>query len=204
MSLKKSYIALAWTRPVPWAGFASLSTDIDVAAGQSRTIRYQRDLLRRYVREYNGVLEREVALLELSPDRATPESLQVIKHLVMTCSPDSTFLSVDFTAAQGWRPQPALGKGVPSERCLALAPDPLIIDGKLFDPQEHFQKWRKKENSHTQSKPQHRLAVLKALTGQESLSLRQKAVFLNEKKLLTHGGKPWTADNLRKFLALSD
>lgn len=43
MSLKKSYIALAWTRPVPWAGFASLSTDIDVAAGQSRTIRYQRD-----------------------------------------------------------------------------------------------------------------------------------------------------------------
>lgn len=120
------------------AGFDSLSTDIDVAAGQSRTIRYQRDLLRRYVGEHNGVLEREVALLELSPDRATPESLQIIKYLMKTCSPDSTFLSVDFTAAQGWRPQPALGKGVASERCLALAPDPLIIDGKLFYKKEHF------------------------------------------------------------------
>ncbi|KXV23121.1 hypothetical protein, partial [Gluconobacter oxydans] len=76
MSLKKSYVALAWTRPVPWLGFDRFSSDIDAAAMQSRTIRYQRDLIRQYVQDVQGVLEKEVALLELSPDRATLESLK--------------------------------------------------------------------------------------------------------------------------------
>lgn len=199
MSLKKSYVALVWTRPVPWLGFDRLSPDIDVAATQSRTIRYQRDLIRQYVREVHGVLEKEIALLELAPDRATPESLKILEHLVRQCSPQAMFLSVDFTAAQGWRPQPALRRGVPVERCLALAPDPLLMDGKLFDPQAHFRAWRQKEKAHVQSRPEHRQAVLEALVGQEGLSWPKKADLLNAQDLRTHGGKPWTADNLRKF-----
>ena len=90
MSLKKSYVALAWTRPVPWAGFDRLSSDIDAAAMQSRTIRYQRDLIRQYVREVQGVLETEVVLLELAPDRATPESLKILGDLVRKCSSQAT------------------------------------------------------------------------------------------------------------------
>ncbi|MFT8355469.1 MAG: hypothetical protein ABF617_12855 [Gluconobacter japonicus] len=204
MPLKKSYVALAWTRPVPWAGFDRLSSDIDAAAMQSRTIRYQRDLIRQYVREVQGVLETEVALLELAPDRATPESLKILGDLVRQCSSQATFLSVDFTASQGWRPQPALGRGIPIERCLALAPDPLLMDGKLFDPQAHFRAWRQNEKAHAQSRPKHRQAILKALVGQEGLSWPKKADLLNAQDLRTHGGKPWTADNLRKFLAVPD
>ncbi|OUI80717.1 hypothetical protein HK22_04805 [Gluconobacter sp. DsW_056] len=203
MSLKKSYVALAWTRPVPWAGFNQLSSDIDAASVQSRTVRYQRDLIRQYVREVQGVLEKEVALLELAPDRATPESLKILTDLVHECSPQATFLSVDFTAIQGWRPQPALRRGIPIERCLALAPDPLLMDGKLFDPQAHFRAWRQKEKAHVQSGPEHRQAVLEALVGQEDLSWPKKADLLNAQDLRTHGGKPWTADNLRKFLVLT-
>ncbi|MFT9366610.1 MAG: hypothetical protein ABF572_13795 [Gluconobacter sp.] len=204
MPLKKSYVALAWTRPVPWVGFNQLSSDIDAAARQSRTIRYQRDLIRRYVREAHGVLEKEVALLELAPDRATPESLKILEDLVRQCSPQTTFLSVDFTAAQGWRPQPALRQGIPIERCLALAPDPLLMDGKLFDLQAHFRAWRQKEKAHVQSWPKHRETILKVLAGQEGLSWPKKADLLNAQNLRPHGGKPWSADNLRKFLAVSD
>lgn len=203
MSLKKPYVALAWTRPVPWLGFDRLSSDIDAAAMKSRTIRYQRDLIRQYVREVQGVLEKEVALLELAPDRATPESLKILKDLVHECSPQATFLSVDFTASQGWRPQPALRQGIPIERCLALVPDPLLMDGKLFDPQAHFRAWRQKEKAHVQSRPEHRQAVLQALAGQEGLSWPKKVDLLNAQDLRTHGGKPWIADNLRKFLALT-
>ncbi|WP_147061330.1 hypothetical protein [Kozakia baliensis] len=186
---------------MPWLGFDRLSSDIDAAARQSRTIRYQRDLIRQYVRKVHGVLEKEVALLELAPDRATLESRKILEHLVRQCSPQATFLSVDFTAAQGWRPQPALRRGIPIERCLALAPDPLLMDEKLFDPQAHFRAWRQKEKAHVQSRPEHRQAVLQALAGQEVLSWPKKADLLNAQDLWTHGGKPWTADNLRKFLA---
>ncbi|MCH4091432.1 hypothetical protein [Acetobacter sp.] len=204
MPLHKSYVALTWTRPVPWAGFDTLSSDIDVAAQQSRTIRYQRDLIRQYVREVNGILEREVALLELEPDRATSESLATLEKLAQECPPNATFLSVDFTAAQGWRPQPALRKGLPPERCVALPPTPMIVDGMLFDPQGHFREWRMREKNHMQSKPEHRQTILRALDRQEGLSLRQQADLLNERHLQTHGGKLWTADNLRKFLTLSE
>ena len=40
-------VGFYWTLPVPWAGFTDLPTDVDEAAAQSRTIRYQRDLIRR-------------------------------------------------------------------------------------------------------------------------------------------------------------
>ena len=164
MSLKKSYVALAWTRPVLWTGFDRLSSDIDAAAAQSRTIRYQWDLIQRYVQEVQAVLEKEVGLLELAPDRATPESLKILKDLVTECSFQATFLSVDFTAVQGWRPQPALHRDVPVERCLTLALDPLLMDGKLFDPQVHFRAWRQKEKTHAQSRPKYPQAVLPSWT----------------------------------------
>jgi hypothetical protein len=82
MPLKKSHFARAWTRPVPWVGVNRLSSDIDAATVQSQTIRYQRDLIRRYMREAHGVLEKEVALLEFAPGQATLENLKILKDLV--------------------------------------------------------------------------------------------------------------------------
>lgn len=200
---KQRFIGIYWTRPVPWAGFAELSPDIDVAVTQSRTIRYQRDVIRRYVKEVGGELEREVALLELAPDRATPESALALERIVATASSEAMFLSVEFSAERGWRPHPFIRDGLPSHRTLGLPPDPIPIDGKLFDPAAHFAEWRAAEKDHVQSKPAHRNAILKALEPHSNSTYQQLAADLNSNNLLTHGGKDWTADNLRKFLGVN-
>lgn len=81
------FIGVYWTRPVPWAGFITLSCDVETAAMQSRTIRYQREAVMRYVKDVRGVLEREVALLELAPDRATTESAAELRQVIAKVSP---------------------------------------------------------------------------------------------------------------------
>ncbi|TWI35197.1 hypothetical protein [Paracoccus sulfuroxidans] len=197
---KQRFIGIYWTRPVPWAGFTEISPDVDVAITQSRTIHYQCDVIRRYVKEVGGELESEVSLLELAPDRATPESALSLRKVVTTASPEALFLSVEFSATRGWRPHPFIRDGLPSHRTLGLPPDPILMDGKLFDPADHFAKWRATEKGHVDSKSAHRDTVLDALRPQSSRSYQQLATDLNAKNLKTHGGKDWTADNLRKFL----
>jgi len=180
----------------------TLPQDVDAAAKVSRTIRYQRDLVRRHVREEHGILAREMALLELAPDRATPESLGILEKLVRECPPQAVFISVDFSVAQGWRPQPSLRKGVPPERSYALSPDPLPIDGVIFDPRSHFRQWRHKEQQHISGKSAHRATILGALSEcRTTASFAEKATQLDGLGLRTHGGRVWTPDNLRKFLA---
>ena len=46
--MSQNAVGFYWTLPVPWAGFTSLPKAVDDAAKLSRTIRYQRDLIRRY------------------------------------------------------------------------------------------------------------------------------------------------------------
>lgn len=195
------YVGVYWTRPVPWAGFVTLSPDPATAAGQSRTIRYQREIIRRFVRDADGILDHEVALMELAPDRATPESMAELEKTVASVSPAAIFLSVEFSETRGWRPHPFLRKGLPPDRTLALPPEPLLIDGALFDPISHFRQWRAQEKAHIGNKAQHRARVIEALRPVIDESYPNKAVFLNKAGIGTNGGRHWTADNLRKFLA---
>lgn len=111
--MRRAYIGIYWTRPVPWAGLTALSPDVEIAARQSRTIRYQREAVRRYVKEIGGVLAREVALLELAPDRATPESAAELAQVVASAAPEAIFVSVEFSESRGWRPLPFLRDGLP-------------------------------------------------------------------------------------------
>lgn len=72
------YVGFYWTFPVLWIGFESLGKDVDEAARKSLTIRYQRDLANRWVKDHGGVMIREGAALELRPDRGTEEILPAL------------------------------------------------------------------------------------------------------------------------------
>ena len=195
----QKFIGVYWTRPVPWAGFTTLSRDVETAAKQSRTIRYQREVARRYVKEARGVIEREVALLELAPDRATQESAAELRQVVAKASPHAIFISIAFTETRGWRPHPFIREGLPEDRTLALPPDPIMLDGKVFDPIQHFQDWRVQEKLHSGIKELHRARILVALQEVAGQSYPSQAGALNAAGLRTNSGKAWTADNLRKF-----
>ncbi|WP_135433965.1 hypothetical protein [Pseudotabrizicola sediminis] len=202
MSIQQ-FIGVYWTRPVPWAGFTALSRDVETAAMQSRTIRYQREAVMRYVKDVSGVLECEVALLELAPDRATPESASELRKIVVKASARATFISIAFTETRGWRPHPFIREGLPVDRTLALPPDPIMLDGKIFDPIQHFQNWREHEKLHSGTKELHRATILAALQEVNGRSFPTQAGALNAAGLRTFSGKVWTADNLRKFWIVS-
>lgn len=86
--MQRRYIGFYWTLPVPWAGFVSLPRDVDSAAEQSRTIRYQRDLVRRWVRQDGGFLVQEVARMESAPDRTSEAFARELEPLLRTCRGD--------------------------------------------------------------------------------------------------------------------
>lgn len=198
--LIQNYIGVYWTRPVPWAGFTTLSSDVEIAATQSRTVRYQREVARRYVKEVRGDMEAEVALLELAPDRATPEAAAELHQVVARASRQAIFVSIAFTETQGWRPHPFIRDGLPLDRTLALPPDPVILDGKIFDPIQHFKDWRMQEKAHSGAKTSHRRTILAALQAVSDQSYQNQANNLNSAALRTQSGKVWSGDNLRKFL----
>lgn len=199
MSIQK-YIGVYWTRPVPWAGFTTLSSDVEIASNQSRTIRYQREVVRRYVKEVHGNMEREVALLELAPDRAIPESAAELRQIVAKASSRAIFVSVAFTETNGWRPHPFIRDGLPADRTLALPPDPIMLNGTSFDPIRHFKDWRAQEKAHSGTKGSHRGTILSILQAVSKQSYPSQAKTLNAAGLRTHSGKEWNGDNLRKFL----
>ena len=193
------YVAIAWTRPVNWAGFSTLPADIDAAATKSRTIRYQRDLIRLWVKQHGGVLVHEEAVMELSPDRATPQAAMVIATLRKTY-PAAIFIAVDFPKADGWRPHVHLQDLLDQGPSTLIDPDPYYAADFSFDPTQHFSAWEKHHDAHRQAKPAHRAKVLAALAEDAGHSLAQKAEILNARGLTTHTGKAWTKDNLAKFL----
>lgn len=197
---QQSYIGIYWTRPVPRAGFVALSPDADIAAGQSLTIRYQRDLARRHVREAHGRMIHEIALLELAPDRATREGVAEVERVVAASPPEAIFLTADFSSEVNWRPHRFLWAALPPERTQSLAPDPIPIDGRIFDPVRHFRTWQSNDDAHRTGKDAHRAGVLVALAELPDATWAMKAERLNALELRTHGGRLWTGDNLRKFV----
>lgn len=200
------YISISWTRPVPWIAFTNVSPDIDQAARQSRTIRYQRDLIRRWVAEQGGQLIRELVFIELAPDRATEEAVEDIAAIIRTAPPDVAFVHVDFRELYGRRHHPPLLRLLHEREAIALPPTPILIDrdppqtGRMrFDPLRHFRRWDQAEREHAAAKADHAHLIMTALAALRNLSWTKRAAALNESGHRTHGGKPWTADNLRKF-----
>lgn len=207
----KDYIGICWTRPVPWVGFTALSDDIDTAARQSRTVRYQRDLIRRWVLSEGGHLQREIVFMELAADRASFEAISELQSLVEATPSEVHFVHVDFAFAGGWRRHRALTHMLENHGSVALTPDPLPIDidpvnpgkGKvMFDPVQHFSRWNELEARHIADKDSHASEIMAFLADCPLTSWPKRAAALNEAGKRTHGGKSWSADNLRKFAQL--
>lgn len=200
-------IGFYWTLPVPWAGFTTLPEDIDAAAEVSRTIRYQRDLIRRRAREWNFRLILERVFLEIEPDRGSDYVLDALRDLKEIClERDAVVLHVDFREVHGWRRHGALSDWQREARIAveAVYPDEITIDGQPFDPHRHFSDWRERQMQWTAGK---QARVARALEAARSMRDRGRthkeiAQALNDKGVRSATGKPWTADNVRSLLGL--
>ena len=201
---KAKYIGFYWTLPVPWAGFTELPKDVDEAAGKSVTIRYQRDYVRRWVKDERGELIAEEVFLELAPDRGTDMIIPEIDRLLSRCREESTKLVlVNFSDYFGWRPHGPLWDRLGKEDfCEPLDPIPISMDGAEFDPVHHFRTWREIEYSHAAAKSDRKADLADAIDqlSEEHMTNHSLAKALNESGQSTPTGKLWTADNLRKFL----
>ena len=143
------YIGFYWTLPVNWAGFRRLSTKVDDAAAASRTIRYQRERVRRYVAEDRGTLLEEIAFIDVQPDRATDMVQAELRAKAATYAGRATLLYVRFEEIHHWRRNVYLLEAARKLglKMLPLPPDPVLIDGEVFDPISHFQMWRERDES---------------------------------------------------------
>lgn len=217
-------VGFYWTLPVPWAGFDHLSDDVEQASRQSRTIRYQMELVRRWARDVKYDLVQEGVFLELEPDRAgklgrqgaAPEEVipPPLTRLTAYCREhDATLLYVDFSQEIGWRSHMVMDgwgrkHGIRCEQVPVMDAG-LAFDGKPFDPEEHFRQWRAKQKAWMASKPQRQARALARASEfrRQGMTLAAIAQALNAEGNLSPTGRKWTAENIRKMLgkaSLSD
>lgn len=199
-----NYIGIYWTRPVNWAGFTTLSSDPEVAETQSKTIRYQRSVVKRFIREEKGAeLVAEWAFMEAAPDRAHQATFADLPRKIMHLPERykcATLLWVDFKLLGNWRFHVHLEDILKDYQNLGLDPRTHLAEPDLdFNPKEHFTNWRDKTNARRKQAPIHRETILDTVLGEAKMTWKQKADLLNTKGLLTRGNQPWTEDNLRKF-----
>lgn len=199
------YLAFYWTLPVNWAGFTTLPQNTDDAAKVSRTIRYQVERVRRWVKDEKGTLKKEVVFMETRPDRGTDVIRQEItKLLAQSAKLNAQLVLVDFAQAFGWRPHGPLFEMIRSAgNCVMLPPEPALIDGKWWNPVDHFRAWREVDMAHQMAKDSLKDATLSAMTDlkADGASYAAIAAQLNEMGMKTINGRAWTTDNVRKFMA---
>jgi Recombinase len=202
----KNAVGFYWTLPVPWAGFTRLPDNIDDAAKASRTIRYQRSLITEFARQQGLKLVHEAAFLEIDPDRGSRLIEAALDKAAAICVKNAAqLLFVDFSAVQGWRSHgPMLGwlEERQVDHSMPIEASPVMMDGKLFDPHEHFSNWRVLQREWIDGKEERasqalaRALELKA----EGVSNPSIAAQLNAEGIPSVTGKPWSSDGLRKFL----
>lgn len=144
------YVGVYWTLPVNWADFRNLPPDVDAAAAASRTIRYQHERVRGWVREHGGTLLGEVAFMDARTDRATDAVREVLRRAAPAyAGEDATLLAVQFHEMHRWRSNPFLYEAAQElgMAVIGLPPDLTTIGADVFDPARHFTAWRKENGS---------------------------------------------------------
>ncbi|MDP2085049.1 MAG: hypothetical protein Q8K20_07635 [Gemmobacter sp.] len=199
-------IGFYWTLPVPWAGFTALSADVDEAAKQSRTIRYQRDLIRHYAKDNGLTLVHEAVFLEIEPDRGSKAIMDGLRKVApIARKHGAQVLVVDFAAVQNWRGHQPLHEiaATLNLRLQSVYPDEIAQGPDTFDPSAHFADWRRRQAEWSAGKSARlgaalaRAAELRA----QGASFAKSAAALNAEGLQSPSGKQWSADNLRKAMA---
>jgi hypothetical protein len=202
----KAAVGFYWTLPVPWAGFRKLPANIDEAAAASRTIRYQRALIRRYAKENNYELVHEEAFLEIEPDRGSDLVREPLQKVEAICrNANAMLLFVDFTQVQGWRSHRPMADWAQraSVDIESIYPGEIDLDGEHFSPDAHFSDWRLKQRDWSHKKAERRREAFSraAQLRAEGHSYHSIAETLNRDQMLSATGKPWTADNVGKLVA---
>lgn len=199
------YLAFYWTLPVTWAGFRDLPKEVDAAAKASRTIRYQVEVVRRWVKAGKGTLLREEVFMDTRPDRGTDAIKgEIGKVLAEAAKKQAEVVLLDFSQAFGWRPHGPLFDMIDAAgNCVLLPPEPQVIDGHLWDPVTHFRTWREVDHAYQMAKDGLKDAALSAMTDLKAggASYSAIALSLNEMGMKSVNGRAWTADNVRKFMA---
>ena len=201
----RGYVGVYWTLPVNWAGFRDLPPDVDAAAAASRTIRYQRERVRGWVREQGGTLLGEVAFMDTRTDRATDAVRDVLRRTAPAyAGKDATLLAVHFHEVQYWRHNPFLHEAAEELglEVVGLSPDPLTIGDEVFDPARHFAAWRTEDGSAmARLRLEAHVGLQGALTEVPDGNGRWQAVagLLNGRGIRTIRGGNWTAENVRKL-----
>lgn len=204
----RSFIGFYWTLPVPSAGFTTLPNDLEDAVQMSRTLRYQRELVRRHVEGERGTLVDEFFFLELAPDRGSDHIEEELRKALDLCRKhDAQLLFVDFVQEGGWRSHPFMSRlmQLAPVSCLGLYPEPLMIDGREFDPIAHFRRARKafSDRGAAIHRRQAIIARVKEIVGQVPPAAGrygQLAQQLNAEGVKTVNGRSWSEPNLRAFL----
>jgi hypothetical protein len=204
--VRKAFIGFYWTLPVNWAGFRNLDVNVDAAATASRTIRYQRECVRRYAAADNGRLVHEITFLDTQPDRATDGAMQKLEQCAAAfVGTGATILVVSFEEIHQWRRNPYVAEAARrlGLNLVSLPPEPINIDGKMFDPTRHFEQWRKWDAS---ARSRFRLEALAgvqaacAATPEGRNRWRAIADSLNDSGVKSNVGRTWTAESVRKFV----
>jgi len=141
------YVGFYWTLPIPSVGFLELSDDPDVAATQSKTIKYQREVIKEWVAEEEGVLIREITFLETQSDRGTDAVIHYVQQAARICREnEATLLYVDFRQMCGWRPHQELTYAIEEEQIPSVpiwpSHETIMIGGHPFHPASHFKDHR--------------------------------------------------------------
>ena len=203
--MARNAVGFYWTLPAPWVGFRRLPEAVDEAAKKSKTIRYQRDLIRRCAEEEGYLLVHEEVFLEIDPDRGSDLIFAALEKVKKICrAEDAVLFVVDFSEVSRWREHMVMTcwlreANIDIEN---ISPREIILDGKIFDPHAHFRSWRQKHRDWTEKKPER---IGRAVERAKELlelgkSFLEIAETLNTEKVQTPTGRPWKPDNIRSFM----
>jgi hypothetical protein len=159
------------------------------------------------------VLVGETVWMELDPDRGSRHIEAALRGAVARCrEAKAGLLYVDFAERHGWRPHRQLKTclnglaDAPPHR--PLDPDPMVIDGRRFDPVQHFRR-RRDEMAERGTPAERRREALEQILAVAADRLPPAvpradhvalAEMLNREGIRTTTGRNWSPDNLRMFL----
>lgn len=198
-------IGFYWTFPVNWLPVPKLDTgDIEAAAKGSKTIAVQREAVCRWAKENKFALIHEEALVEAEPDRIAEETAGVLHLLLERAEKDDAMvLFVDLKHETNMRNHRVLNALVDFQSHAGgrLQPVPLAPKEQEFLT-EHFARWGMKHRHWLEERGerQRKTLALAVRLRIDGLPLKTVAHQLNEAKLPSMTGKPWTEETLRKFL----
>jgi hypothetical protein len=163
--------------------------------------------VRRWAEENACQFVHEIAYIDTRTDRATDGCKASLDLARQKCADKKALLIyVNFGLAHFWRRNRYIhdhAETLGFEPC-GLAPTPVAIDGKLFDPIKHFEAWRERDRAmkaslHKRADQELLKAYLACGDGPGRYDRIAKWLEVNGVKTAT-GKREWSADNVRKAI----